>query len=92
MEPPTDLPQQLIDAGSRQGLTFTESELAEALVERQKASQLELGDTELEAVSGGTHALTLQTVTDRMSRMMSAMSNMLKKQQDTENAIVSNIK
>ena len=76
----TDLPEQLIEAGSRDGLTFTESELAEALAERQNASQVELGETELEAVSGGTDALRMQTVMDRMSRMMSTMSNILKKQ------------
>ena len=85
-------PQQLIEAGSRHGLAFTESELAEALAERQKTSQVELGDTELEAVSGGTDALRMQMATDRMSRIMSTMSNMLKKQQETPNAIVSNMK
>jgi len=85
-------PQQLIEAGSRDGLTFTESELAEALAERQNASQVELGETELEAVSGGTDALSMQMVMDRMSRMMSTTSNILKKLQDTPNAIVSNIK
>jgi len=49
---------------------------------------------ELDSMSemGETESLRLQMAMDRMSKMMSTLSNLLKKISDTQNAIVQNIK
>ena len=41
---------------------------------------------------GETESLRLQMAMDRMSKLMSTLSNMLKKISDTQNNIVQNIK
>jgi hypothetical protein len=50
--------------------------------------------TELDSMSemGETESLRLQMAMDRMSKMMTTLSNLLKKISDTQNAIVQNIK
>ena len=90
-------PDQLVELGARQGLTFTATELAEVVSERRKAGQ-ELGDAELDAVSGGAgetmqeFALKLQMILDSQSKADSSASNLLKKFSETSGAIISNLK
>ena len=90
-------PDQLVELGTRQGLTFTANELAEAVSERRKVGQ-ELGDAELDAVAGGAgetmqeFALKLQMIFDRQSKADSSASNLLKKFSETSGAIISNLK
>jgi hypothetical protein len=74
-------------------LTFTANELAAALAERRKTDQA-LGDSELDAVSGGStlDQLRMQMVMERMNKAYSAASNLLKKQAETSDAIISNLK
>ncbi len=41
---------------------------------------------------GETESLRLQMVMDRLNKMMSTLSNILKKMSDTQNSIVQNLK
>ena len=50
-------PQQLIQLGAQHGLTFTETELADAWKESQSTDQRALSDSELDGVTGGTSEL-----------------------------------
>jgi hypothetical protein len=57
-------------------------------------SQIDEMKSEIDSMSemGETESLRLQMAMDRMSKMMSTLSNLLKKISDTSDAIVQNIK
>ena len=74
-------------------MSFTYSELAHALAQTQQQGHAELSDAELEAVAGGTEglqsmeSLRLQMSMDRLSKMNSTLSNLMKKMSDTSSGI-----
>ena len=75
---------------SRLGYDFTLAELSAFL----ESSPAELGEDELERVTGGTglQSLGLQTTTDRRTGIANTLSNILSTVSDTQDGIVPNIK
>jgi hypothetical protein len=51
-------PRRLIELGASHGLSFTETELTEAMAAPQSGAVGELGDSELDAVAGGIQIAT----------------------------------
>jgi predicted ribosomally synthesized peptide with nif11-like leader len=85
-------PQKVVEVGSQSGVTFSEAELAEALATRQATSPKELSDSELEAVSGGTDAASIQMAMSKLSAMMSMLSSTLKNQMDVKTAVARDVR
>ena len=94
-------PQQLIELGGRQGLTFTASELADVLSDLKPGHEL-LGDAELQAVSGGAgealssmssmSSLSLQMAMQRENVVFTSISNVLKTRHDTTKNSIPNFR
>ena len=85
------------DAQAKGGVSFVETDLSpgapirrkedlDALVDKAK------GDLDSMSEMGEMESLRLQMAMDRMSKLMSTLSNMLKKVSDTSNAIIQNLK
>ena len=77
--------------------TQRESSHVKALAQAQMAEldrKIERMEDEIDSMSemGEMESLRLQMAMDRMSKMMSTLSNLLKKISDTQNSIVQNIK
>lgn len=64
-------------------LEYWSAELLQAEIQAQLDSKSEMGETE---------SLRLQMAMDRLSKLMSSLSNILKKLSDTDDAIVQNLK
>ena len=90
--------QEMIELGSRQGLSFTTAEIGEAVAEWQRNHPAELSESALEAVSGGIDALSqtadfrLQYPMQQENRIFTAVSNILKTKNDTTKNSITNIK
>ena len=91
-----DAPVPHLDPDSPGGVRVVPTDLYPGLVSRTEDLCVVRNDLKanLDSLSemGEMESLRLQMAMDRMSKMMSALSNLLKKQSDTANAITQNIK
>ena len=90
------VPFPVADAEAKGGVSFAITDLWPGPITK-KAEIDALVDTmknDLDSMSelGETESLRLQMAMDRLSKMMSTLSNMLKKNSDTANAIIQNLK
>ena len=85
------------DAQAKGGVSFVETDLSPGAPVRRKEDLDALvdkakGDLDSMSEMGEMESLRLQMAMDRMSKLMSTLSNMLKKISDTSNAITQNLK
>ena len=91
------VPFPVADAQAKGGVSFVETDLSPGAPVRRKEDLDALvdkakGDLDSMSEMGEMESLRLQMAMDRMSKLMSTLSNMLKKISDTSNAITQNLK
>jgi predicted ribosomally synthesized peptide with nif11-like leader len=90
---PEDFATRVVQIAGDLGVPLTSEDLASSL-HAARPEKGELNDSALESVAGGSSLmdLQLQMTLDNYSKFMSTLSNVLKQQSSTTDAIIQNLK